>query len=50
MLGLFIEYGLEGIYLHVSVWIAHKESQFREICTSFEEEGGVHFLRSKNPK
>ena len=35
MLGLFIVlYGLEGIYLHVSVWIAQKESQFREICSS----------------
>ena len=35
MLGLFIVlYGLEGIYLHVSVWIAQKESQFREISTS----------------
>ena len=32
MLGLFIVlYGLEGIYLHVSVRIAQKESQFREI-------------------
>ena len=41
MLGLFIVlYGSEGIYLHVSVWIAKKESQVREICTSRRGGGG----------
>ena len=41
MLGLFIVlYGLEGIYLHVSVWIAQKASQFSEICTSRRGGGG----------
>ena len=47
MLGFVIVlYGLEGIYLHVSVWIAQKVSQF----ASLEEWGVVNFLRRKNPK
>ena len=55
MLGLFIVlYGFEGIYLHVSVWIAQKESQFRENCSSQRGAGGgwegINFLTSKNPK
>ena len=50
MLGLCIVlYGLEGIYLHVSVWKAQKTSQSSESCT-FRRGGGVNCLGSKNPK
>ena len=41
MLGVFIVlYSLEGMYLHVSVWIAQKQIQFRDICTSRSGGGG----------
>ena len=51
MLCLFIVlYGLEGLYLHVPVWMGQKGSRFREICTSLiggEGGGPGKFLSSE---
>ena len=41
MLGIFIVlYGLEGLYLHIPVWMGQKVSHFREICTYLKGEWG----------
>ena len=42
-------YGLEGIYLHVSVWIAQREFQLRENCTS-RRGGWGKFSSEQEPK
>ena len=50
MLGLLIAVcGLEGLYLHVPVWIVQKGSHLEKFAP-LKERDRVKFLQSKNPK
>ena len=42
-------YCLEGLYLHVPVWMVQKGSHFREICTSLRW-GWCKFSLEQEPK